>query len=518
MSSVNPRDRYAGWLPPPSRATNPYWFPLHQSSFPAVIAAVAQSPGRAVPLAIVDALRDDSLLLAYTAIAWLQDKRSPKHHTSDGIEPAEPARCENRDAGDLSTVTLAELGQWWVGHGQHVLAACNPLQLPPSEAIDWNRLAHLEGYFATLPLQRRLASASLWLDALGVQITPQLRDTLTGLTLTDDVGRHTIDRQSNGTGGEIARSNLDLLVAVAKRAGHVDRMESAASSQIETTRRSLAKQIAYGLSHEINNPLANIATRAQSLQERLRQASGVWQPGESGKLIQASLQRIVDQAYRAHAMIADLMFYANPPAPHRQRFDLLERIGRVIEGAKLEAERLQIEVRGPNPASVCLTEQQPGRCIHPDGVTSGQAPDDSTAARMSAANQDAAANLDAKTFVCYGDPDMVGDAVAACLQNALDAIGRQGRIAIDVHLEGDEFVVRVSDSGPGLTVEAAGQAFDPYFSGREAGRGLGLGLCRAERIVELHAGTIRLHPALAGCVAEIRLPRWSPGEADIEKV
>lgn len=55
--------------------------------------------------------------------------------------------------------------------------------------------------------------------------------------------------------------------------------------------------------------------------------------------------------------------------------------------------------------------------------------------------------------------------------------------------------VAVTDSGPGVDPEMASQIFDPFFSGREAGRGLGFGLSKAWRIIQLHGGDIELDNA-----------------------
>ena len=69
--------------------------------------------------------------------------------------------------------------------------------------------------------------------------------------------------------------------------------------------------MAYGLSHEINNPLANISARAQQLAR-----------DEADPERAHSLDQIVQQVYRAHEMIAGLMFFANPPEANPQRVDL----------------------------------------------------------------------------------------------------------------------------------------------------------------------------------------------------
>jgi signal transduction histidine kinase len=52
-----------------------------------------------------------------------------------------------------------------------------------------------------------------------------------------------------------------------------------------------------------------------------------------------------------------------------------------------------------------------------------------------------------------------------------------------------------------MSPEVREHIFDPYYSGREAGRGLGFGLCKAWRIVDEHGGniTVRTEPGLGSC-------------------
>src|SRR6266576_2527019 len=75
------------------------------------------------------------------------------------------------------------------------------------------------------------------------------------------------------------------------------------STAVEAAKLQALYNFAYGLSHEINNPLANIATRAQTL------LADEKDPDRRRKLA-----TIVQQAFRAHEMIADLMLFARPPA------------------------------------------------------------------------------------------------------------------------------------------------------------------------------------------------------------
>jgi signal transduction histidine kinase len=55
---------------------------------------------------------------------------------------------------------------------------------------------------------------------------------------------------------------------------------------------------------------------------------------------------------------------------------------------------------------------------------------------------------------------------------------------------GDVVQIVISDDGPGIAPELHSKIFDPFYSGREAGRGLGFGLSKCWRIVTLHGGWI----------------------------
>jgi C4-dicarboxylate-specific signal transduction histidine kinase len=66
----------------------------------------------------------------------------------------------------------------------------------------------------------------------------------------------------------------------------------------------------------------------------------------------------------------------------------------------------------------------------------------------------------------------------------------------------------IRDTGPGIPPEVRRHIFDPYFSGREAGRGLGLGLSKCWRIVDLHGGRIDVaNGASGGAEFRLVLPR-----------
>ncbi|HUF49061.1 MAG TPA: ATP-binding protein, partial [Vicinamibacterales bacterium] len=104
-----------------------------------------------------------------------------------------------------------------------------------------------------------------------------------------------------------------------------------------------------------------------------------------------------------------------------------------------------------------------------------------------------------------------GDALALqqlflnVLLNALEAVRDGGDVSVAVRPEHGHHVVEVADTGRGLSPEAAAHAFDPLFTTRDDGTGLGLTI--AARLTHAHGGTIRIENAVGGgAVATIELP------------
>src|SRR6266576_6855302 len=82
------------------------------------------------------------------------------------------------------------------------------------------------------------------------------------------------------------------------------------SAAVEAAKLQALYNFAYGLSHEINNPLANISARAQTLLV-----------DEQNPERRRKLATIVQQAFKAHEMIADLMLFARPPLRRLEEAD-----------------------------------------------------------------------------------------------------------------------------------------------------------------------------------------------------
>jgi signal transduction histidine kinase len=93
------------------------------------------------------------------------------------------------------------------------------------------------------------------------------------------------------------------------------------------------------------------------------------------------------------------------------------------------------------------------------------------------------------------------------IDNAIDAVGESGTIAVRTHLDGNCAVVEVADDGPGIGPEAREHVFDSFFTTKDVGAGTGLGLATARRIVvERHDGSLTFESEPGRTVFTVRLP------------
>ncbi len=231
------------------------------------------------------------------------------------------------------------------------------------------------------------------------------------------------------------------------------------SARLERQKLEAIKELAYGASHEINNPLANIAARAQTL---LRD--------ESAPERRRSLEAIHQQAMRAHEMISDLMLFARPPQLNIESVDLGELVRSVADHFEAELQQQHIRLTLDLPETACLVQ---------------------------------------------GDSQQLAVAIRALCANSAEAIGDQGAIEITLRFsEADNTArIEVSDTGTGISTEVREHLFDPFYSGREAGRGLGFGLSKCWRIVTDHGGSIVVDDTRSlGARISICLPMAVPAD------
>ena len=111
-----------------------------------------------------------------------------------------------------------------------------------------------------------------------------------------------------------------------------------------------------------------------------------------------------------------------------------------------------------------------------------------------------------------GDRVQLQQVLINLLMNGMQAMAPAGgtlRLAVAPHPNGVR--IAVSDEGPGIPEDGAGRLFEPFYSTKQDGMGMGLPICRS--IVEAHGGRIAAVPGGPGATLEILLPAAREGAA-----
>jgi signal transduction histidine kinase len=122
-----------------------------------------------------------------------------------------------------------------------------------------------------------------------------------------------------------------------------------------------------------------------------------------------------------------------------------------------------------------------------------------------AAERGIAITVQADEVIADVDATQIAVALRALVDNSVEAIGQHGEIVVTVRRAGESVEIIVRDTGPGISPVAGEHMFDPFYSGREAGRGLGFGLSKCWRIATDHGGEVLVGKGPGGCFT-LRLP------------
>jgi signal transduction histidine kinase len=105
-----------------------------------------------------------------------------------------------------------------------------------------------------------------------------------------------------------------------------------------------------------------------------------------------------------------------------------------------------------------------------------------------------------------GDPEKLKQVVLNLVMNALEAMKDGGKLRVRVVAQGENAVLSIEDTGPGIEPAVIAQVFEPFFTTKEAGTGLGLSIVR--KIVDQHRGEVRIESERGvGTRAIVMLPR-----------
>ena len=400
---------------------------------------------QAITIAVPAAV--DALEVARRAVAWIESGNGGQREDCIG-ESSERAAVEGVAVGNVSLV--AEMA-YLLGllHNIDAYRASPKARGRSEKVLAATLVANLEPYLGVLDSRSiPLAAEAVvrgWADWIQSQAVAEDRCAA-------------LQQAWMGEGPAAGR-----LPALTQSLCRLARLESEFEVALEEAKLQAMYKLAAGAGHEINNPLGSIAGRAQLL---LRD--------ENEPERRRTLAKINSQAFRAHEMIADMMLFARPPVPQ------FEQIAPATLIQSLVDEMHEI------------TEQQEAEIV---------------------------SHIATDVATLRVDASQLRVALRAMCTNALEATGLGGRIEITVsHGPVDKVLhersapvetvqITVRDNGPGFSEEERQHLFDPFYSGREAGRGLGFGLSKCWRIVRNHGGRIDVQSDPGrGATFEITLP------------
>ena len=236
-----------------------------------------------------------------------------------------------------------------------------------------------------------------------------------------------------------ARDNVESEVYKAALQNHIQ----SGSQRLNEMKLQSVVELAAGAGHEFNNPLAVIQGQSQFILARMDDL----EIDETREKLKDSLESIVRQAKRINLILRNLMQFARPSIPAPAKLDCKGIVESVVEKLEdwVKEKRVKLSLVGD------------------------------------------------ELFNCsiFADPEHARTILENVVRNAIEAAGIEGWVRIGVQNSGSGYrVFFVEDSGPGPAIEDVANLFDPFFSGRQAGRGKGLGLSVAWRLIKLNKGNI----------------------------
>lgn len=283
--------------------------------------------------------------------------------------------------------------------------------------------------------------------------------TVSGKPVFDGQGRFLGYR---GIGRDVtseAEYELDLSRRVAERTVE---LQAAQAEIVRQERLSALGQLTATVAHELRNPLSAIRNSIFTVGEMVKRA---------GLRLERPIERIERNITRCDRIIADLLNYTKT---------------RELRSAALDPEQWLAEV---------LEEQK-----LPEGV------------RLSR-------NFAASGALVTFDPDKLRQVMVILLDNAVQAVAeaasggaREQRVAVSTRVMDGRFAVEVEDTGPGIPADVLPRIFEPLFSTKSFGTGLGLPT--AKQIVEQHGGELRIDSEVGrGTRATVFLPTYEREKA-----
>ena len=216
---------------------------------------------------------------------------------------------------------------------------------------------------------------------------------------------------------------------------------------IQTDKMSSIGVLATGIAHEINNPLASVAGCAEGLLRRFRDTPELTEDARLD-VFPNYLQVIVRETYRCKGIIDNLLSFGRKSDGLSVNVDLNRILQEIIELISHQPNYRKVKL------SASLMDGLP--CVH-------------------------------------GDPSALRQVCMNLLINAHQAITGEGVVELATSgPKADMIAITVRDSGCGIATDNLDRIWDPFFTTKEAGKGIGLGLALTYSIVKRHNGEIQV--------------------------
>lgn len=219
-----------------------------------------------------------------------------------------------------------------------------------------------------------------------------------------------------------------------------------------SSRLTTMGEMASSIAHELNQPLAAINNYCMGLMNRLRAKKDEQLNIE----IIPAIEKVSAQALRAGTIIQRIRNFVKRSAPQRQSCHIDQIINQSIELAEIEAHRQGIRLEK---------------------------------------------NISPQLPECFIDPILIEQVIVNLIKNAIDSVkdayprSRRGKAPpilinakLNTELQHPMLSIQIIDGGKGIDKDIISQIFDPFFSTKEEGMGMGLNICRS--IVESHEGRL----------------------------
>ena len=257
--------------------------------------------------------------------------------------------------------------------------------------------------------------------------------------------------------------------------------EAQQSSRILAEQVRSLQQLAAGIAHEVRNPLTAISNSLQTIIRRLPP------DGQEREIAGEALE----QVGRLSRIVQETLEFARPPSLKAGWLDLNALLARSVQ-----------ESMALVPAS-----SPTGTPASPSGTP---APAGSISVRMRVGPQ---------ALMIRGDGLLLQQAIMNLLRNALEAMPEGGDLDLATEARTvrgqEEIMVRIADSGPGFLPHQMDRLFQPFYTTKPAGTGLGL--CLARKYVRAHGGDIAVGSRPGkGTEVRIMLPVTAPVAQDAD--